>query len=137
MRWHDASGTGPYWRTHARDIAEMLNARDRATALRHAEELARVRREVDGLKRQLTFQRENNHERNVELDSLHYVWCNGGCKGGVHRFTPGEVTEEVVQAAERNTARLRQWWENKKFRDARSLSIPGGAELGTKEGSRG
>lgn len=54
--------------------------------------------------------------KNRELDALHYVWCSGGCDGGVHRFVPGQVTEEVVAAAERNTRRLRSWIENSKLR---------------------
>lgn len=84
-----------------------------------SDELARLRAENAELRRRLTFQRDNNHERNVELDALHYVWCDGGCECGTHRFTLGEVTEEVVVAAERNTKRLRSWWENKKHRAAR------------------
>lgn len=83
-------------------------------------EVARLRVESAELRRQLAFQRDTNHQRNVELDALHHVWCNGGCGSGVHRFTPGEVTEEVVQAAERNTKRLREWWTNKTSRDARA-----------------
>jgi hypothetical protein len=32
----------------------------------------------------------------------------------VHRYCgkPEDVTEAVVEAAERNTSRLRQWWNN-------------------------
>jgi len=44
------------------------------------------------------------------------VWCNGGCKSGLHRWTEEEVTEELVLIAEKNTIRLRQWWENSKSR---------------------
>lgn len=86
--------------------------------------LAELVREKDELRRQLTFQSENNHQRNLELDALHYVWCNGGCKYGVHRWTEETVTEELVAAAERNTARLRTWLENKQHRDERASGAP-------------
>jgi hypothetical protein len=55
--------------------------------------------------------------KNRELDALHYVWCSGGCDGGVNRFMPGQLTEDVVIAAERNTVRLRGWFENHKLRE--------------------
>ena len=79
-------------------------------------EIALLREQVAELKRQLTFAQANNHRRNLQLDALHFVWCNGGCAGGVHRYTDGEVTEELVAEAERNTARLRDWLANSKRR---------------------
>lgn len=88
--------------------------------------LAVLQGENKSLKRSLTFQRENNHERNVELDALHYVWCDGGCRAGVHRFgVRGELTEEIVQAAERNTKRMRTWLANSEYRKNRSQPIVG------------
>lgn len=56
-------------------------------------------------------------EKNVALDALHYVWCDGGCRDGVHRWTEGEITEEIVLAAERNARRLRTWLTSKNYRD--------------------
>ena len=38
------------------------------------------------LRRQIGMALYNNHRRNVELDALHYVWCDGGCEGGTHRY---------------------------------------------------
>lgn len=102
--------------TAATYLREKLIAADK--------EVAALREEAKELRRQLTNQSESNHMRNVELDALRYVWCSGGCKGGVHRFAAGEVTEEVVAAAERNTARLRSWFANKANRDARNSNPP-------------
>lgn len=68
------------------------------------------------LRRQLRFANERNHERNLQLDALHFVWCDGGCSRGVHRWTDEEVTEELVAEAERNTARLRRWLNSRNFR---------------------
>ena len=88
-------------------------------------DVERLREREAKLKRELTYSRDNNHKRNLELDALHYVWCDGGCYGGVHRYDGKGVegiTEEVVELAERNTKRLRTWFENFKFRqEARRL----------------
>lgn len=77
-----------------------------------------LRQQVDNLRHQLTIAREAAERRNRDLDALHLVWCDGGCPSGVHRRQGQEVlvTEELVAAAERNTKRLRAWYEAVKFR---------------------
>ena len=57
--------------------------------------------------------------KNKELDAMHFVWCDGGCSTGVHRFDelgPEAITEKIVEMAERNTRRLRRWYETFKYR---------------------
>jgi hypothetical protein len=54
--------------------------------------------------------------KNRLLDALHLVWCDGGCRSGVHRWTDELVTGELVELAERNTRRLRRWYDAVKFR---------------------
>lgn len=44
--------------------------------------LSRLRCEVTELQEVL-------HAKNLQLDALHYVWCSGGCDGGMHRWTKG------------------------------------------------
>jgi len=56
------------------------------------------------------------HNKNVALDAMQWVWCDGGCKTGVNRYTPNDLTLEIVEAAERNTKRLRSWFENAEFK---------------------
>jgi len=75
----------------------------------------RLAEQVKALKREVTQARSNNEERNRELDALHYIWCDGGCQSGAHRYcgSPDDITEEVVAAAERNTLRLRRWFQNR------------------------
>lgn len=58
------------------------------------------------------------HKKNLALDALGYVWCSGGCDGGVHRNESREITEEHVVAAERNTTRMREWFENRKRKES-------------------
>jgi hypothetical protein len=70
-------------------------------------------------KRLITHIQKILEEKNKMLDALHYVWCDGGCGGGVHRYkemanTP--LTEEIVKKAERNSYRLRLWYVNNEFR---------------------
>ncbi len=67
----------------------------------------------------LHFLNQAAHYKNLALDALHYVWCSGGCPGGVCRYTESAVSEEIVQEAERNTRRLRTWWEARKSKLAR------------------
>lgn len=54
------------------------------------------------------------HLKNVELDAMHYVWCSGSCKSGMHRWVPGLLTEEMVELAERNTRRMRERFDQLK-----------------------
>ena len=61
------------------------------------------------------------HLKNVALDAMHWVWCDGGCNGGVHRHHQQELTEEMVQKAEHNAKRLRSWYENSAFRESWAL----------------
>lgn len=72
--------------------------------------------QIEELRRQLSIQRDNNHARNLDLDALHYVWCNGGCDKGVHRWSSDEVTREIVDVAIRNVGRLVEWFNNHNFR---------------------
>lgn len=67
------------------------------------------------------------HQKNLALDAMHWVWRDGGCPGGVHRYDDmreAPLTEEIVAAAERNTERLRRWLRNAEGREAR-LQVAG------------
>jgi len=75
------------------------------------EQLVRARAEIRRLQVCL-------EEKNRALDAMHYVWCSGGCKTGTHRWTQQNITESVVEEAERNTRRLRAWFESSKLRRA-------------------
>jgi len=68
------------------------------------------------LRRQLTFAQESNRRKNIELDAMHFVWCDGGCERGVHRWNHTDLTEDIVIEAERNVRRLRAWFNNYKLK---------------------
>lgn len=74
--------------------------------------IERVKRQAD----QIRSKDEALHQKNLLLDALHMVWCDGACYNGVHRYEDRPVTEELVVLAERNTARLRRWFESVKWR---------------------
>lgn len=55
--------------------------------------------------------------KNKMLDALHWVWCDGGCPGGVHRWHPELlVTKEMVEHAELQAERLRSWYNTVGYR---------------------
>ena len=71
------------------------------------------KQEIEKLGKIILDLNEKLHQKNIELDSLYWVWCSGGCGGGVHRYKHSEtLTEEIVKRAEWNTKRLRTWWTN-------------------------
>lgn len=111
----------PEPKTVIEDIAWQIAISDLRKSIIRTETAGDVeaRALVKKLRRELTIAKENNALRNKQLDALHFVWCNGGCSGGVHRWSENNVTEELVLEAERNTARLRTWLENKQSRENR------------------
>ncbi len=111
----------PEPKTTMEEIAWRIAISDLRKSIIRAETAGDVeaRALVKKLRRELTIAKENNARRNKQLDALHFVWCNGGCSGGVHRWSENNVTEELVLEAERNTARLRTWLKNKEFRENR------------------
>lgn len=54
--------------------------------------------------------------KNLEVDALHFVWCDGGCYSGIHRYSDVRLTEEMILRAERNTRRMRSWYNTVKWR---------------------
>jgi hypothetical protein len=59
---------------------------------------------------------EKLHQKNQDVDALHFVWCDGGCPSGLHRYSDVKLTEELIVRAERNTARMRKWYNTVKWR---------------------
>ncbi len=61
-----------------------------------------------------------NHQRNLELDALHYIWCAGGCEGGIHRFEAEEkrpLSRELLEAALDQVGRMIAYYLNARSRD--------------------
>jgi hypothetical protein len=65
------------------------------------------------LRREITIMREAAERRNRQLDALGIVWCDGGCPGGMRRYTDQEVTAEDVAFLLHNAARARSWFANR------------------------
>lgn len=64
-------------------------------------------------KRQLHWCNEVLERKNKILDSLGYVWCDGGCRGGIFRETFLDI-EEKIAIAEKFQKRLDRWIRNAK-----------------------
>jgi hypothetical protein len=69
-----------------------------------------LQRMIAVLRQELTDIQQVLYRKNRMLDAIHYVWCDGGCAHGVHRYDEQVITEALVRDAERYTARLRRWW---------------------------
>lgn len=84
------------------------------------------RRELTVLRHNLHYANERNAERNKQLDAFHMVWCDGGCSGGMHRYTDKLTADEVLELvalAEANIARMKRWAASAAHRAARGTSI--------------
>lgn len=110
---------------HAATKAKLAEAeRDREFATATNDALAHVTAERDEARekarkqaRELAVACHAAERRNRELDALHYVWCDGGCDSGVHRY--GEhppLTKEIVEEAQRYVTRLTRRWNNTEFK---------------------
>ena len=66
--------------------------------------------------RQLRIMTEALAAKNKDLDAMHFVWCDGACPNGLHRYSDSILTEEIVLRAERNTKRLRRWYNGVKWK---------------------
>lgn len=93
-------------RTLCTKLAEVTAERDALQT-----KLASVRREVGIKDRAL-------HTRSLALDAMAWVWCDGGCKGGVFRFCGRELTPAMLAMIERNTERLKRWARSRDSRVA-------------------
>lgn len=115
-----AVGVDWFWRYYiaAKEVSRVRDAMklsgDTDRSINNKLHMADLEKKVKTLKRQVADMREALEHKNKSLAGLKYVWCSGGCPGGV--TDADEITEEVVQLAERNTKRLRQWWQSRQFR---------------------
>lgn len=90
-------------------------------------QLAAVQERAKNQAWEITKLKETVQARNKSLDAMHWVWCDGGCASGVHRFdeaTSAVVTDEVVQIAVRNTERLARWKQNRAWKLAHRRTGP-------------
>lgn len=69
-------------------------------------EVNELLQKINLLKRELRIKDEVLHRKNLELDSLHMVWCSGSCEDGIHRFTDGTITKEMIEFVHKYATRL-------------------------------
>ena len=119
-RWETRHMNG-YERLRKQERDEKELARFRAVpelqdgGLREAvKQLGLLRIRMKGQAREIRNMQEVAEYRNKQLASLHVVWCNGGCEGGVG--CKQTLTRAVVLEAIRNVGRLVTWWNNHVYR---------------------
>lgn len=104
-----------------RELIRLSAALATSEAAREKAEAERLTLEtrVASQRHEIANQNENARRYVLRLDALHFVWCDGPCASGTHRWSDKTITEEVVDEAERNTKRLRTWFDNQKLLAAR------------------
>lgn len=75
-----------------------------------------LEKQLERLKKEVTNLQGALVDRNRQLDAMHWAWCSGGCTSGMHRWTPTELTEELVATAEMGVKRMRAWFVNAEFK---------------------
>ncbi len=79
--------------------------------------------EIDRLKRIIAEKDRLLHEKNLELDAMHYIWCSGGCIDGAHRWDGGELTRETLARARRAVHRMGLWLDNRETKRLRHEEV--------------
>lgn len=94
-------------------VYEEVDRLKAALALAHPDraavvyELAQCQAKLKQQARQLTIMREAAEKKNQKLDAMHYVWCTGPCRNGLHRYDAHPpLTRTLVAAAILNARRL-------------------------------
>lgn len=97
-------------------VLSVLNLAERVESL--CAHQASLEEKIGRQRKALSELNEATKAKSMALDAHHHVWCSAGCIVGAHRFAHSpelpEVTEKLVREAERNTGRLRQWFESRK-----------------------
>lgn len=118
--WIDAALSAAEFHRFARRVADVTGAWKMAKST-----IRDLSTRIRNLKREVTYAKARNEERNRLLDALGMVWCNGGCPGGMKRYgdlgfgPSGEVTAEHVGALLLNAGRALTWFINRDYRRAR------------------
>lgn len=68
--------------------------------------------------RRIAQLQEEAHRRNLEVDALGRVWCDGGCAGGMHRYQTSPPTEGQIAFLVRNARRAIRWWLLRRWKTA-------------------
>lgn len=101
--WVDKNPTRPVWAWILENFEPKVSRVELPVILQNA-----------GQGRTIKILQDCLHEKNLDLDAMGFIWCDGGCEGGVYRYNNKELTEEILQRAEKNVKRMRTWFENNK-----------------------
>ncbi len=71
--------------------------------------------QIRRLRAQVAHLNEQNRKRNLQLDMLNFVWCNGGCDAGLRRWSEKHTEDELLELtieAELYVKRLKTYVNN-------------------------
>jgi len=111
----DEYGYGPYLLVSKGGIFLRISTIDEKEASKQV--VRKLEFKLRDQKRQIMNMQLVLENKNKALDAMGYVWCSGGCEGGIYRYTEKKLTEDIVKEAEKNTKRLRSWYETHKYRE--------------------
>jgi hypothetical protein len=74
-------------------LAELDQLRGNPSARQRAKALEK---RVAGQKAHIEKTEQSNRELRVRLDAMHWVYCDGGCPGGVHRYNGPYVVYQNI-----------------------------------------
>lgn len=96
----------------------------------HLKVIQQLEQKIKAQKHQLKIANDCLYVKNRELDALHYVWCDGGCATGIHRFHPDLfLSKKLVELAKVNTNRLIAHYNNSEFRKFYTPRLRKGLEV--------
>lgn len=87
-------------------------------------EIEILKRQNDRLRKEVATKDRTLGRKNLELDALYHVWCNGGCRKGMFRYQPGQVlTQEAISLFEKNLDRMKVYFRNYEYRQKNGEQI--------------
>ena len=92
-------------------LEEAWNNRVKDNAIRNLEaKISFQKQEIAGMQSTLKT-------RTKALDAMSWVWCTGGCDGGVFQKNIDQfVTQEMIDIIENNLNELKTWYTNYNFK---------------------
>lgn len=108
-----------YWQRRCELAEELLKHTLTNKEIGRACHIHDLEEKNNRLKAEITHQREAAEYRNRQLIASNLiVSCSGGCETGI-MGCKDKINEEVVAEVERTAKRLRSWWTNYQFKQAR------------------
>lgn len=116
---HRAMIRETYWEQRCQLAEELLKHVLTNKEIGRACHIHDLEKKIKHLQLEVTHQREAAEYRNRQLQATNLiVSCSGGCESGI-MGSRDRINEEMVSGVERIAKRLRSWWTNYQFKQAK------------------